>query len=75
MGSVDDFMIGYHQCPRLVLELVQLLWTYFLLSSIASGETWESQSSDDSQSEQEESGMSEELSQSENEGNEQKPKR
>eukprot|EP00063_Salmo_salar_P077523 XP_014052358.1 PREDICTED: transcriptional regulator ATRX-like [Salmo salar] len=38
------------------------------------GETWESQSSDDSQSEQEESGMSEELSQSENEGNEQKPK-
>uniref|UniRef100_A0A674AGT9 DNA helicase n=1 Tax=Salmo trutta TaxID=8032 RepID=A0A674AGT9_SALTR len=31
-------------------------------------------SSDDSQSEQEESGMSEELSQSENEGNEQKPK-
>ncbi|XP_024275946.1 transcriptional regulator ATRX-like isoform X1 [Oncorhynchus tshawytscha] len=38
------------------------------------GETLESQSSDDSQSEQEESGMSEELSQSENEGNEQKPK-
>ncbi|XP_071194504.1 transcriptional regulator ATRX-like isoform X1 [Salvelinus alpinus] len=38
------------------------------------GETLESQSSDDSLSEQEESGMSEELSQSENEGNEQKPK-
>ncbi|CAB1316279.1 unnamed protein product [Coregonus sp. 'balchen'] len=39
------------------------------------GETLDSQSSaDNSQSEQEESGMSEELSQSENEGNEQKPK-